>query len=169
MAWTTPKTWTSEPLTSSDLNTHLRDNLLALKQRGSGNVELDEASQFTTTSTSFVDIDGTVLTLDVTTTGGDVLVGFVGTLEHSANGGRTFFNISVDGVSEAADDGIFGTQLDTGARNTAVCFVYRLTGLSAGTYTIRPQWKVASGTATLYTGDGTSNEDMHGQFWAQEV
>lgn len=30
MAWTTPRTWSSEVLTSTNLNTHLRDNLNAL-------------------------------------------------------------------------------------------------------------------------------------------
>lgn len=31
MAWSTPKTWTSETLTSSDMNTYLSDNLSYLK------------------------------------------------------------------------------------------------------------------------------------------
>lgn len=31
MSWTTPKTWTAAVLTSTDLNTHLRDNLNLLK------------------------------------------------------------------------------------------------------------------------------------------
>ena len=33
MAWTAPKTWSSEPLTSLDLNSNVRDNLNHLKDR----------------------------------------------------------------------------------------------------------------------------------------
>ena len=37
MAWTAPKTWTvGEGVTAALMNTHLRDNLLALDQHGHG-------------------------------------------------------------------------------------------------------------------------------------
>lgn len=38
MAWTDPKTWASETLTSSDMNTHVRDNLNYLKGTSDGAV-----------------------------------------------------------------------------------------------------------------------------------
>ena len=67
MAWTQPKTWASEPLTSSDLNTHLRDNLEILKDPPSDDNILNQGSDYTTTSTAFVNIDGTNLSLTITT------------------------------------------------------------------------------------------------------
>ncbi|MEO1163712.1 MAG: hypothetical protein AAFV98_08020 [Chloroflexota bacterium] len=74
MAWTQPKTWSNEPLVASDLNTHLRDNMEALKEPPSANYELDETSDYTTTSTTFVDVDSTNLSLTLDTNGGDVKV-----------------------------------------------------------------------------------------------
>jgi len=38
MAWTTPKTWGSEPLTADKLNEQLRDNLNALKDPATSSV-----------------------------------------------------------------------------------------------------------------------------------
>lgn len=80
MAWTTPKTWAAEPLTSSDLNTYVRDNQNHLKNRLDNNAEhtANEGSDYTTTSTSFVDVDATNFSHTITTNGGAVLIGFAG-------------------------------------------------------------------------------------------
>ncbi|MEL6406094.1 MAG: hypothetical protein AAFR81_17115 [Chloroflexota bacterium] len=85
MAWTTPKTWSNEPLVAGDLNTHLRDNMEALKDPPSEQVVLDEASNYSTSSTVFVDVDNTVLSLTLETNGGDVMVHFHATVSMSAN------------------------------------------------------------------------------------
>jgi hypothetical protein len=42
-SWTTPKTWAAATLTSSDMNTHVRDNLNFLK----ANIALGAASELT--------------------------------------------------------------------------------------------------------------------------
>ena len=84
MAWTTPKTWSSEPLTSTDLNTYVRDNQNYLK----GRVDADAAQyertsgDYTTSSSTLVDVDATNMSLTITTTGGDVLVTLVGFASH---------------------------------------------------------------------------------------
>ena len=83
-AWTTPATWGVDQLvTASDLNTQLRDNLNTLKTPPSAHYELNESSDYTTSSASFVDVDATNLALTITTSGGDVFVGFHGSVEHS--------------------------------------------------------------------------------------
>ena len=125
----------------------------------------DEASDYTTTSTSFVDVDGTNLALTIITNGGPVLVHFHGMFY--TNGARMWLDVDVDGTRTAGDDGIIGAWQTA---NFTVTFSRLITGLSAGEHTFTLQWKVISGgTAKLYAGAGTSNADVHPQFWVREV
>ena len=65
MAWTSPKTWSSEPLTSIDLNTYVRDNQNHLKDRldnSAGNI-VSGSTVLSSTSTEFVDVEATNLAL----------------------------------------------------------------------------------------------------------
>ena len=169
--WTTPKTWsTGEALTASDMNTHIRDNLDALKAPPTDEYTCDESSEYTTTSASFVDVDATNLNLTITTTGGDVMVGFYGTVKHSAassNGVK--FDVDLDGSLIAGDDGLVGTNFAASNQIKAVSFVTLVTGLSAGSHTFKLQWNTAAATATLYAGAGASTFDVHPQFWVREV
>jgi hypothetical protein len=171
MAWTTPHTWEDNELVTADLlNTHLRDSLNALKAPPTDHHECDEASDYTTTSTSFVDVDGTNLALTITTTGGDVLVHFHASMMHS-NAGRIYFDVAVDGNRIAGDDGILGgvASNSAGAPVTWMTFTRLITGLSVGEHTFKLQWKTSGSTAKLFAGAGTSNGDVHPQFWAREV
>lgn len=166
MAWTTPKTWSNEPLVAGDLNTHLRDNMEALKDPPSGNVVLDELTDYSTTSTIFVDIDSSVLSITLDTNGGDVIVHFHGITRGSSGNSFMYLDVTVDGVRVGGDDGITGTSSLTW--NT-VSFTRLITGLSAGSHTFTLQWKLASGDHTLYAGAGTSGRDLHPQFWVREI
>jgi hypothetical protein len=169
MAYTTPKTWSNEPLVVSDLNTHLRDNLDAIKDPPSANYELNESADYTTTSTSFADIDATEgkLQLTITTNGGDVMVHFHGSF--NANGNvRVYLDIDVDGTRNGGDDGIVFNFIELNARQ-AISFTRLITGLSDGSHTFKLQWKVSANTATLHAGAGVSVSDVHPQFWAREV
>lgn len=162
--WTTPKTWTNEALTSSDMNTHLRDNLLALKSPPTDSYICNEVSDYATVQTTFVDVDAANLALTITTTGGDVLISFHGHIY--ANGGICSLDVDVDGTRIGTNDGI--TNVYT-AYHQAVSFTRLLTGLAAGTHTFTLQWKTSAGTATLYAGAGTANHDHHPQFWVREI
>ncbi len=167
MAWTTPKTWAVDELvTASALNTHMRDNLNALKAPPTAHYEVDEASDYTTNSTSFVDVDATHLALTITTSGGDVLVHFHA---NPSIGAPAFlhFDVDVDGARVGGDDGI--VRYSTPSYNVPVSFTRLITGLAAGEHVFTLQWKVNSGTATLYAGAGTSGYDVHPQFWAREI
>lgn len=168
MAWTTPATQTTGTLiTASKWNEQITNNLAALHDPATDSYVGNEGADWTTTSVSFVDIDGTDLSLSITTTGGDVLVGFHGNL---ASGANTFLDVTMDGVAVAGDDGIIAIQ---GAGSTApgrpVAFTRLITGVSAAAHTFNLRWKVASGTSTLYGGAGTANADLHPQFWVREV
>ena len=169
MAWTQPKTWASEPLTSTDMNTHLRDNLEALKDPPSNNYELNEASNYTTTSTTFVDVDATNLSLTIVTHGGDIMVHFHGMFDHNTNGGYVFLDVDLDGTRIAGDDGFIGTQgFEWGdeCRNLHAPY-HRIswpgrTPLSSCGARVQVQ-------ATLLAGAGTANGDLHSQFWVREI
>ena len=167
MAWTTPKTWADDELvTANVMNTHIRDNLNALKTPPSDHYELNEASDYTTTSTSWVDVDSTNLALTITTSGGDVVVQFHGNF-FIGSAAYMLLDIDVDGSRIGGDDGIF--RYTNGSYYQTVSCTRLITGLSAGEHTFTLQWKVSSGTGTLYAGAGTSGWDVHPQFWAREM
>jgi len=64
------QTWSVDELvTASMLNVGLRDNLNALKAPPTAQRVLDQAADYTTTSTSFVDVDPVALTLTITSAG----------------------------------------------------------------------------------------------------
>ena len=169
MGWTTPKTWSSEPLTSIDLNTYMRDNQNHLKDRldSSAGSIVSGPTSLTTTSTAFVDVDAEKLALTLTTHGGDVLLGFTGTVQSSAGNGNTSFNVSVDGVDYVADDGIIRSSiafnLDNN-RDKPLSFVILIPGLEAGAHTFKLRWKVNSTNTARMNIVG-----LHPQFWAKEI
>ena len=167
--WTQPRDWSVDELvTPALLNAQLRDNLEFLKNPPTDLYDVDESSDYTTTSTSFVDVDGTNLALTIETEGGDVMVGFVGSVSHSNGTARIYFELDVDGSPAGGDDGICLVAQNTW-RNQTASFVFLIQGLSEGSHTIKLQWKTNVGTATLYAGAGTTNFDMHPQLWAREV
>jgi hypothetical protein len=164
MAWTAPKTWVvGEAVTAGDLNTHIRDNLLALKAPPTTYVKLDEASDYTTTSTSFVAIDNTKLNLSITTTGGDVLIVFFANIANGTS--HTQIDIEFDGVAMGGDNGLIRVSGGSGNYTLASLACIK-TSVSAGTHAVRVMWKVPSGTSTLYAG---TTLDIHPMFWVREV
>jgi hypothetical protein len=166
MAWTAARTWvTGELVTASIMNSAVRDNLDALKAPPSDDYTADEGSDYTETSTSFVDIDATNLDFTLVTGGGDVLVHFHGTFDHSA-AGRVYLDVDVDGSRTAGDDGIVTA---VASDPIVVTFTRLISGLSAGSHTFTLQWKTNAGTITLYAGAGTASYDLHPQFWAREI
>ena len=170
MAYTTARDWvTDEVVTAALMNQYIRDNQDALKDPPSANYNMNEVANDTTTSATFGDVDGTNLSLTIVTTGGDVMAGFTGSVAHSSASGLVMFDIDVDGVRTAGDDGIVVLDAQNAAASEVVGFVYLVTGLSAASHTFKLQWKTSAATATLWTGAGTANKDVHPQFWVREV
>lgn len=152
--WTANRTWTSgELVTASIMNTYVRDNLDWLKTPlESGKITF--SADFTTTSTTYVDITGITTTL--TTRGGGLDVFF----RCSWNGTTGVIQVLVDGVSEA----ILGST--TGANPIGMTFHHHIAALSAGSHTIKLQAKVASGTLTI---KGTSSAVGDPLFFVREA
>lgn len=195
MAWTSPKTWAlNELLTSADMNTYLTDNTAYLYDTLDGALTditditspptstyiLNETADYTTTSTSFVNVDDTNLALTITTGGGDVLIWFQGMLFTAPNRSIVYFDVDIDGSRVAGDHGIIAcpthyvgnspTLLGNGGYGN-VSFVYLATGLTAGSHTFKLQWFQLYGgyTAYLYSGAGSNGGDLHPQFGVREI
>ncbi|NDJ77546.1 MAG: hypothetical protein GYB65_14940 [Chloroflexi bacterium] len=167
MSWETPRTWVAgELVTATLLNTHLRNNLNALKAPPSAHVEPVKATYYTTSSTVFVDVDGGLLSLSLYTNGGDVMVHFSGTLAHSAATGRFFLDVELDGERIGGDDGLL---VGEGIPVQPMSFTHLVTGLPAGEHDFRLQWKTTAAYAGLFAADGATNANVHPQFWVREV
>ena len=158
MTWTRPKTWvTGEALTASDLNTHLRDNLDALKspptKQFNGVITADS------NSVSFVDIDP-ALELELATAGGDVLVGISidGLVVNTATVGGAV-RLLVDGLPRATLTQVWpvdNARLSLGG-------VYLIEDLDAAVHRFKLQW------AVLTAGHRISSPNSAWRFFAREI
>ena len=147
MTWQTPKTWTSEPLTAIDMNTQIRDNMNALK-----NPPTDTATPpglQNVTSTSYIDVTDT--TVNLTTTGGDVMVGVIGYVR-AASGQHVEVRVDIDGTDYPLV--YCGT-----AENTPCNSARLITGVSSGAHSVKLRTKVTGGTGSVRIF----------QVWAREV
>jgi hypothetical protein len=166
--WSSPKTWSAgELVTAALMNSHLRDNFDFLKTPPTALYILNESADYVVTSASFVNVDGTKLALTITTAGGDVLVGFCGSC--LAASGTVFWDVEVDGSRTGGDDGLFATTPFSSSARAPATFFKLIQGLSPGLHTFKLQWKANAGSMTLLAGAGTSNGDIHPQFFVREV
>ena len=149
MAWTSPKTWASgDVLTASDMNTYVRDNSLYLLtsriqsyRRTSGN--------YTISSSSFADVDGTNLAFTRTSNSTQLEVIVSGGTSNSANDQNQFV-LSLDGTDTPVL--FFGG----GTGGVTFCFMQVFTVTAGVSHTIKLRWRAVSGTGTLY---GTNTAD----------
>jgi len=119
-----------------------------LRRLTKNSVVAENAGNWTTTSTSFVDIDSTIFSLDVTTTGSDLLVLFHGTIYNNTATG-TQLDITVNGARYVGESGTAHMYMqDTSNARTPISLSVRVPVL-AGTHTVRMQWSVNAGTATM--------------------
>src|SRR5260221_2313750 len=161
MGWTSPPSWVAgNVIGATDLNTYIRDNTNYLLARPKTVIKRDNNANYTTTSTTFVDIDGTNLAASITISGSVLLMGFVGMVNIGGTLANTpWFDFTIDGTryASAGNDGLIRapTPASGTVQDTPVCILGIATGLSAGAHTVKVQWKVAStGTGTLYAGYG---------------
>ena len=122
------------------------------------------SAAYSTTSTTFVDIDAGNLSLTVVTNGGSLLVVFSVSAYSSVGPDRFYFDIDVDGTRIGAAGGGVG-YIVQGNNNTgfqfasSVTLVALVTGLSAASHTVKPQWRVTTGgvTANITASEGQAN------------
>ena len=152
---------TGDLVTEADMDA-LRGNLEYLLDPNHQRIRRDDAGDYATTSTVFVDVDATHLTLTLETHGGPVLVFLTGTASMSGVGSLTYFDVAVDGV-RAGTPSASGAGLTTFTSPAAstqhnVSFSFLVTGLAAGVHTFKLQWRVGSTTGYLYA---NSNSPVH--------
>jgi hypothetical protein len=166
--WTAPRTWaTGELVTAAILNTHVRDNLEFLKTPPTTSFIADQGSDYTSTTTSFANVNATDLALVITTSGGDVLLGFSGSALIAS--GTLFLDVDMDGARIGGDDGLVAISTSGASNRMNVSFLRLVRSVVAGSHTFKLQWKGTGGALTLYAGAGTSLGDIHPQFFVREV
>jgi hypothetical protein len=166
--WTAPRTWaTGELVTAAILNAHVRDNLEFLKSPPTASFIADQNSDYTSTTTSFANVNVTDLALSITSSGGDVLLGFSGSALISS--GSLFFDVDMDGARIGGDDGLVAVTSGGASSRMNITFLRLVRNVVAGSHTFKLQWKGTGGTLTLYAGAGTSSGDLHPQFFVREV
>lgn len=171
--FTNPPTFAAGRFSKTEGNLYHRDNLLALKFPPFAHyITVGHVADYSTTSTSFVDVDATNLALSITTTGdgagnpSDVLIGLCGTV-YSSGASRIYFRILEDGATLNIDgDGLLVSEA-TGVR--PVCFDFLRVNASIGTHIYKLQYKVSSGTGVLLSNAGTSGRDCKCLFYAREI
>ncbi len=150
MAWTSPSTWAAGSVVSAvALNQQLRDNALYLLSRPHQMIKRTAGANYETTSTTFVPIDSTNLSISLTLSGSAVLVNFSGVTEVPSGGGSAYYDLEVDGVrySPTANGSL---QAPFSGANAPLQLTLLITGLSVGAHTFRPVWRsVSGGTARL--------------------
>jgi hypothetical protein len=127
MAWTSPKTWSfGEVLSSSDMNTYVRDNTDVLRAIGLGTnvVQTIKTDTFNTTSDSFVTVTG--LTATITPSSDTSKIFIVAQITHGLTQNAGYGHFKVIGGNTSAYVGaaagnrvqaVFGGDFDADARS----------------------------------------------------
>lgn len=149
MAWTTPTTVNAgDKLTSTLWNNEVVGNLNYLLSPNKAVVIHNNGSDYTTTSTTFVDVDATNLSLTITTHGGPVLVVAVCKAMNGNGFGAGGLDITMDGTR-------IGANTTLGLADVGNVYMsYSLVALvspSAGSHTFRLQFRADAGTTTVYS------------------
>jgi hypothetical protein len=171
VAWTTPDTRSAgDVLSAANYNIYLRDNLNYLfSGRPKFSVLRDNGGDYTTTSTTFVDVDGTNLKGTLTISGSAVLLGFTCQFKYQTT--TAYLDFTVDGVrvGAAGADGLIYSVSGAAYMKPFGCFIALATGLSVGSHTFKVVWKSYGGTSVMHSGNGVSGEDFIPHFWGIEV
>lgn len=147
MAWTDPNlvSWdVGDILTSSDMRTYVRDNLLALKNRES--FIYRSGTEYNTTSTVMTDVDASNIAYTINLSApSDILVSFDATVRVTASN-FMYFALRRDGGD------LFAPTMYRTPNWEHISFSYVCEGLGPGTYTFGLQWRVAGGTGIIAAG-----------------
>jgi hypothetical protein len=158
--WTAPITWQVDQLvTEADLNEQLRDNLEYLLRPNHQQIIRNNGGNYTLTGvTTFQDIDSANLSLTLVTHGGPVWVHFQAVAYTLGTAHEGYFDLTVNGtrVGAAYSQGL-ATHVNDAGERTLVSLCLLLTGLSAGTHIIRPQWATSPSDTVHLLANSTQN------------
>lgn len=115
------------------------------KPIGQSAIAVGSSSGPVTGSTSYVDL--TDMSVTLTTTGGVLLVWFSGTFTLDTTN-LTTVGLSLDAATEVAE--VSFSEATANFRQT-LATVWRFSGVSAASHTIKVRWKVAAGSGTAVT------------------
>jgi hypothetical protein len=161
MAWTAiPDKTTGALMDVTWYSTHFKANMEYLKNNqdtlvspANDSTLHNEGSQYSTTSTSFVDVDASDLSVAITTNGRPVLVLVTGTAYNYNSGQEVYFDIAVDGSRLGGSQGLVGLEDNV---EHPLCMAVLVTGLSAASHTFKLQWKVDGGSGRFDSASGTT-------------
>lgn len=146
MAWNTPITWVaSDPLSASDLNAQLRDNLLHLfSQFALAQIVRNGAADYTRTANTFADVDSTNLKITATIESGRAVC-------------FATFSAIADNTSGSAGEFTFarnGTDMATLARlgqnnNAHMTILGLMTGIPVGSHEFTLRFRNAQSGALI--------------------
>lgn len=110
----------------------------------------DNSADYTTTSTSFVDVDATNVKATITTYGGPVLVVVTCNVAHTAVAGVVRLDVDMDGTRLGDTDGLLNFVGANGAGYFAPCTIaFIVETVTAGSHTFKLQWKTGGATASM--------------------
>ena len=152
MAWTTPKTdWATGELVSADDLNAIGENLALLRNPPTALGTLPVRVE--TGSAVYIDVHSN-FNLELTTTGGDVLAVFSGTVDHdSTRDARAQFAIEVDGVLQ-------GDWSDEAINKVGTTFAFLVQNVSPGTHTFKLKWRAYNRDIQV---------GAQAQFWVREI
>ena len=139
MAWTTPTTVSAgDKLTSTMWNNQVAGNLSYLLSPNKGMIIRNNNGDYSTTSTSWVDVDATNLSITITTYGGPVLV-LAAMLTGQTSGDTGGIDVTMDGtrIGEASTLGLVN------ATSTYVPICTIVTP-AAGSHTFKLQYRTTN-------------------------
>ncbi len=171
-AWSAPATHATGYLVTNDDWTEIVNDILYLfSGRGYAQYIVDEGADYTTTSTTFTNVDGTDLALTANIKSGMALVYFHGSVAFSATNQSILFNITMGGADVGTSGGLAVARSASSASDGAVpiSIVMLVVTGSAGNKVFRLEWRTSTGTATLYASAGTSNLNVSSVFGVIEV
>lgn len=161
MSWTTPKTWSANEIVgAADMNTHIRDNMNALKDPPFYQTAI--TANWSASATTWTGISS--LSAVLNTYGGDIMVHFQAFIwnEEAAvnlqyNG--TSYVTTTSGLARTMRIGLTGTNI-----GNHVTYTVWVTGLPSGTHVFAPVVKTDNGQWAQLQGD--RNPIM---FWVREA
>ncbi len=158
--WTAMNALVTGDLVTEEDMAALRGNLHYLLDPNKARLIHNNGASYTTTSTTFVDIDSANLSITLQTHGGPVLVTFAANAYASNASYRVRFDLSVDGTRYTGMPLGLLQACNLGndvAAATPIAFAVLVTGLEAGSHTFRPQWCVTSGSSVSLVSYGSYN------------
>jgi len=124
------------------------------------------SANYTTTGTSFADVDNTNMNLSITTGARRVMVGFAGTVAGSGLGDTIMLDVDLDGARLGGTFGLVQARTPVATYRMNGSFTFLTDALTAASHTFKLQWRTTANTATMY---GTGSGDGVATFWVKEV